>query len=182
MQLLGSPLAEAQVARLAARDDLLARLDRLLDRYVGVEAMALVEVDVLDLQAPERRIDLLGDLGGREPTVLRIVGHRAPDLRREDVRVARAPCEDLPPCALGCAAAIDVRRVEEVDAGLEGRVGARARLVERDAAGVGEPGAERDLGDLEGRRAELAVAHAHTLRLGRLSGPRAPSRTSGPCP
>jgi hypothetical protein len=125
--------------------------------------MALVEVDVVGLQPLQRRVDLLGDLRRRQAAVVLVVRHLTPDLRRQDVRVARAAREDLAPRALGRAAAVDVRRVEEVDADVEGGVRAGARLVERDAAGVGEPGAERDLRDLEIRGAELAVAHVHTV-------------------
>jgi hypothetical protein len=64
---------------------------------------------------------------------------------------------------LGGAAAVDVRGVDEVDADLEGLVdaGARGRVV--DAHSVGQPGAERDLGDLKVARAELPVAHAAFL-------------------
>jgi hypothetical protein len=61
--------------------------------------------------------------------------------------------EDLSPSRLGRAPAVDVGGVEEVDAGLEGRLGASARLLGLDAAGVGEPRPERDLGDLQIRAA-----------------------------
>ena len=59
------PFAEAQVPGLALGDDLLQRLDRLFDRHVGVEAMALIEIDVVGLQPLQRGIDLLGYLRGR---------------------------------------------------------------------------------------------------------------------
>ena len=52
LDLLGRPFAEAQVACLAIGDDLLQRLDRLLDGDVRIEAVGLVEVDVVGLQAP----------------------------------------------------------------------------------------------------------------------------------
>ncbi len=47
--------------------------------------------------------------------------------------------EDLTPGGLGRAAPVDVRGVEEVDAGVERRLGAGARLLELDPPGVGEP-------------------------------------------
>ncbi len=135
------------------------RLDRLLDRHVGIEAVRLVEVDVIGLQAGQRGVDLLGDLGGGEAAIVRVVGHLPPDLGGEDVAVARAAGEDLPPGGLGGAAAVDVGGVEEVDADLEGGVGAGAGLVGLDAAGVGQPRPEGDLRYLEVRTAELAITH-----------------------
>ena len=84
--LLRRPLREPEVASLARLDDLGQRLHRLLDRNVGIEAVALVEVDVVGLQAGERSVDLLVDLLAREPRVG--VRHLEEDLGREHVGVA----------------------------------------------------------------------------------------------
>jgi hypothetical protein len=111
--------------------------------------MGLVEVDVVGLQAGQRGVDLLADLGRGEAAIVRVVGHLAEHLGRQDVAVARPAGEDLPPGGLGGAAAVDVGGVEEVDAGLEGGVGAGAGLVGLDAARVGQPGSEGDLRYLE---------------------------------
>ena len=100
----------------------------------GVEPVRLVEVDVVGLQPRQRGVDLLGDLRRGEAPVVGVVGHLAPHLGREDVGVTRAAREDLAPRRLGCAAAVDVGGVEEVDSGLEGRIGTGASLLERDAA------------------------------------------------
>ncbi len=62
MDLLRGPLAEADVARLARLDHLGERPHGLLDGDVHVEAVALVEVDVVGLQPREREVDLLADL------------------------------------------------------------------------------------------------------------------------
>ena len=62
LDLLDGPLGEADLARLARLADLGERLHRLLDRRVGVGAVALVEVDVVGLQALQRFVDLLVDL------------------------------------------------------------------------------------------------------------------------
>jgi hypothetical protein len=45
----------------------LERLDRVLDRDVRVEAMRLVEVDVIGLQASQRGVDLPADLAADRP-------------------------------------------------------------------------------------------------------------------
>jgi 4-aminobutyrate aminotransferase-like enzyme len=61
------PLAEPDVARLPLPDDLRERLHRLLERRALVVAMGLVEVDVVDAQASQRRVDLLLDLARERP-------------------------------------------------------------------------------------------------------------------
>src|SRR4029079_13481543 len=117
--------------------------------------------------ALERRVDLLGDLIARQPAVVGVVGHLAPHLGREDVRVARAAAEDLAPGTLSGAAAVDVGGVEEVDARLECRIRTPARLLEADAARIREPRPEGDFRDLEVRRAQLAVAHLRSVGIRR---------------
>ena len=56
-------------------------------RDAVVVAVALVEVDVVGLQAFQRSVDLLEDLLARQAAVAR--AHREVDLRREHVAVAR---------------------------------------------------------------------------------------------
>src|SRR3712207_702606 len=123
--------------------------------------MALVEVDVVDLQAPQRGVDLLVDLTGRQAPV--VVGHREVDLRREDVARAVVAGQDLAPRLFRGAAAVHVRGVEEGDAGVERRSRARLRLLASDASGVRQPGAEADLRDLEVAVTQLPCAHGRTL-------------------
>src|SRR6266550_1157243 len=121
--------------------------------------MAFLEVDVVGAYPAERVVDLLEDLLPREPLVLTAVVHREEELRRKHVRVAGAAFVRPAEKGLGAAAAVDVRRVEEVDADLEGLVDAGPRGCVVDAEAVGQPGAERDLRDLEVAGAELAEAH-----------------------
>ena len=73
---------------LPARTTSLERRHRLLQRRLGVVAVALVEVDVVGLQPLQRGVDLLVDLRGRQPPVG--VGHREVDLRGEHVGGALA--------------------------------------------------------------------------------------------
>jgi hypothetical protein len=121
--------------------------------------VALVEVYVVGAQAPERGVDLLADLLSGEALVLAGVIHREVELRREEVRVARAAAQHVTEKRLGCAAPVDVGGVEEVDPHLEGLVDAGAGGVGSNADAVRQPGAEGDLGDTEIARAELSVAH-----------------------
>jgi hypothetical protein len=121
--------------------------------------MRLVEVDVVGPQASQRGVDLLADLGRRQATVGRVVRHLAPHLGRQHIGAARAAGKDPAPRRLGCAAAIHVGGVEEVDAGLERSVGAGAGLLQAHAAREGQPRAEGDLRDLQVRGAEPAVVH-----------------------
>ena len=85
LDLLDGPLAEADLAGLAGLDDLGERLHRLLDRRVRIRAVALVEVDVVGLQALQRGVDLLVDLLAGEAAVRLVVRHREEDLGGEDV-------------------------------------------------------------------------------------------------
>src|SRR6188472_3352810 len=93
-----------------------------------------------------------------EPAAVRV--HREEDLCGEDELLAPEVLEDLAPGGLGCADAVDVGGVEEVDAGVEGSAGAGLGLVLLHPAPVGEPGAEGDLRDLDVRVAEPAELHA----------------------
>ena len=62
----GRPFAEADIARLALAHDVAQRLHRLLQRRLGVVAVALIEIDMIDTQALQRRVDLLEDLRARQ--------------------------------------------------------------------------------------------------------------------
>ena len=69
--LVGGPLADADVERLALADDVGERLHRLLERRLGVVAVRLVEVDVVGLQPLQRAVDRLHDvLAGQAGVVL----------------------------------------------------------------------------------------------------------------
>ena len=60
--LLGGPLADADVERLALPDDVGERLHRLLERRLGVVPVRLVQVDVVGLQPAQRAVDRLHDV------------------------------------------------------------------------------------------------------------------------
>ena len=156
---LRRPLGDADVEHLALRDKVVERAQRLLERRVRVRAVALVEIDVVRAEPLQGSVALLHDVLPREPAVVGAVAHREVDLRGEEVVVARDSLERAAGDLLGGSAPIHVRRVEEVDAELEGPVDAGDRPFVLDGAPVGEPRAEGDLRDLDAEVAELAVAH-----------------------
>ena len=132
--------------------------------------MALVEVDVVGAQALQGSVDLLVDLCRREASVG--VGHLEVDLRREHVGGAVIARQHLAEQRLGRAPSVDVGGVDEVDALLEGCLDARLGLLALHSAGVGQPGAEADLRDIDAAGAKLAIVHAgHSTHCARSVSP-----------
>ena len=123
----------------------------------GPRAVHLVEVDVVDLQAAQRVLDLADDPAAR---VARLVGvlvvHVAVELGGQEdvVAAALAGLQRLADDLLGLAAGVDVGGVDDVDAGVEGAVDDRDRLV---VVGVA-PRAEHHRA--EGQRADLDAGAA----------------------
>ena len=70
-------------------------------------------------QAPQAVLDLPDDPAARVAALVRVVAHRAVDLRREHDVVAPAAGERLADDLLRLAARVDVGGVDEVDAGVE---------------------------------------------------------------
>jgi hypothetical protein len=119
--------------------------------------VALVQVDVVGAQTAQRGVELREDLLAGQATAA--VGHRPEELRGEDVRVAGAIGEHLAEEFLRLAARVHVRGVDEVDADLERLRDARFRSLAPDAAALGQPGAERELGHHQVARAEPPLLH-----------------------
>src|SRR5581483_2605913 len=93
---------------------------------------------------------------GEAPVGLR---HREEDLGGQDELLAPEVLEHLAPDGFRRAAPVDVGCVEEVDAGFEGCAGAGLGVLALHSGAIGEPGAERDLRDLDLGAAELAELH-----------------------
>ena len=155
----------ADVAHLALADEVVERGEGLLDRRQRVGRVQLVEVDPVGLQPAERSLDRQPDVASASPC--------APQAGSGDVRLAwpnfvasttssRRPRERLAQERLAEAvlAAVDVGRVDEVDAGVErgvhDRVGALLALG-RGARPAEVVAAEADGGDAEAGAAEGAV-------------------------
>jgi hypothetical protein len=92
--------------------------------------VGLVEIDHVRLEAPQARLDGALDVKAREARVVRARAHATAALGGEEDAVALPPrLEPAPDDLLGASDAlgppcerVDVRRVEEVDAPLEGAI------------------------------------------------------------
>src|SRR5204862_3852584 len=108
-------LGQPDVLHLPGPDELRQRADRLLDWRVRVDAVLVVQIDVVDSEPPQRRVDGLVDVPGRavdpaapvlEPTVSELGG---------DHTLVAAAGDRLADELLVRALAVDVGRVEEIE-------------------------------------------------------------------
>ena len=122
----------SDVAGLAALHNIVQRLHDLLHRRIRVEAVDLVEVHVVHVEALERMVDLRQDVLARGaaavgPPRAHVEMHLRgdDDLVTVESEVADEPSRDL----LARPHLIDVRRVEVVDAEVDGLLEERLRVV-----------------------------------------------------
>ena len=154
------------MAHLAGGDELGHRGHGLLDRGLEVDAVLVVEVDVVDAEALERRVarvpDVVAVAADAEP--LALLAADVAELRRDDDLVAASDdrTADEP---LVRQRAVHVGRVEERDAELESPVDGRDRLVVVSrAVELGHAhAAEPERGDGQSLCPECACVHASTL-------------------
>src|SRR4051794_25207439 len=141
----------------------LERRQRLLDVSVLARAMDLVEVDVVGVEAPQRVLDGLHDPAARGALMVDLVAHLAVELRGEDDVVAAA-FQCLADDLLVLTLRIDIRRVDEVDACVEGGVDDPDRLLVVGLAPRPEHHrAEAQGADLDAGPTEVAVLHTTNL-------------------
>jgi hypothetical protein len=136
-ELPGPHRRRADVERLARAHDVAQRLDGLFDRRVGIEAMDLIEVDIIRAEALQRGVDPLHDVLARQAAGVRPRPHRVEHLRGDHDLVAPGEFLDRPAeNFLAGARRINIGVVEEVDPALEGALDERARslLVEHPLA------------------------------------------------
>ena len=158
----GRGLGEPEVAHLAGSHQLGHRADGVLDRRGLVDPVLVVEVDVVDAEALQRRVaglpHVLRSAGDAEE--LAVLAAHVAELRREHDLVA--PARDGPTDeALVGEGAVHVRGVKESNAEVEGA------LDDGDRLGV------------VGRAVELAHAHAAESLLGDLERCWAGAESSG---
>jgi hypothetical protein len=157
----------ADVARLAGLDDVVERLERLLDRRAVVPAVDLVEVDVVHAQAAKAVVDLGHDRSAGQAAAVGALMHLAVDLGGDHHLVApgevgQRVAEDL----LAGAGRVDVGGVEEVDALLERAPDEPAALLGRQRPRVSSPGGlpeahapEADARDVQAGASKFDVIH-----------------------
>ena len=150
------------------------RADRFLDRRGGVEAMHLVQVDMVQLQPLQAGLDTLDDVAPRQAARIDAAGAGfAEDLGRHDHILARhlQVLQRLTGDDFRGAAGIDVRGVDEIDAGVE-RMADQAvgivlsqitDLAPQLALATEGHGAKAQLGNEQAGLAEWVVAHGKLL-------------------
>jgi len=161
-----------EIADLAGLDDVVQRLHRLLDRRVRIEAVDLVEIDVVGTEPGQRCVDLLHHGSPGEPSTAGSVAHRLEELRREhDVITTGVRLEGAAHDLLGAAVPVDVGGVPEGDAELdrlsEDRLPCLVAQGPRHPGTVAEAHApQSDPADLQPRRPELYLLHNAVLSFG----------------
>ena len=157
-----APFRRSPVQRLAGGDHVVHREHGLLDRRVRIGAVAEHEVDVIEAEARERRVDRLHQvLPVQRVLLVRPVVESPVELGRDDVR--RTPPAQLPERVahdrLRLSLRVDLGVVEEIHAGVVRGRHAFAGEVGVHLVAVGDPGSERKFAHLEPGGAEPAVLH-----------------------
>lgn len=117
----------------------------------------IVDVDAIDAEAPQARLDCPHHPMAREPAVSGTAADRIAELGGEDPVVAPV-LDRTPHDLLGAAVGIDVGRVDEVDALVAGSIddAARRRLVRLRAE---HHRAEAQRRDFQAATAETTIVH-----------------------
>src|SRR5581483_7759258 len=157
-----SRLRQAEETNLAGAHEIRHRADRLFDRDVRVDAVLVIEIDRVDLQALQRRVARLADVLRRsvDAEELALLAAHVPELRRDDDGVAAAAdrAADEP---LVRERTVHVGRVEKVDPEIDRAMDRRDRFLVV-AAGVElrhPHAAETDGGDPRSAGSECALFH-----------------------
>src|SRR4029077_20148950 len=171
----GRPVRNADVAHMAVLHHGVERTHRFLERRRWIEAVDLVQVDVIELQALQARLQSGDDVAARRAAHIRARAGRVEDLGRDDDVLARylQVAERLAGDLFGAAVGVDVGGVDEVDAGIERAADdalrflllklADLRLYAAVVAAAEGHGAEAELGDEQAGAAEGLVFHGGPL-------------------
>ncbi len=117
------PLRRTPVQRLAPLDDVVHGADSFLERRVGIRAMAIEQIHIVETETLERTVDRFDQVFAIERIVLiRTVVQPPVQLRRDKVAAAppAEPPERLAHELFGLAISIDFGVIEEIDAGVVG--------------------------------------------------------------
>src|SRR5664280_511261 len=111
----------ADVAHLPGLDHVVESFHRLFDRRLGVEAVDLVEVDVVGAQPGQRGVDLLHHRAARQALATRPIGHLPVQLGgQDDVFTPRVLLDRVAHDLLAAAVPVHVGGVPERDAEPQG--------------------------------------------------------------
>ena len=157
----------ADVAHLAGADQVGQGAQRLVDGRLGVGAVNLVEVDAVGAEPFQARLARVDDVQPGKADLVGAGPHAAAHLGR-DHHVAAAAGQRAAEDLLRIAGGVDVGRVEEVDAGIEGPPHERVRLLLAQCADHLPLGAERhrtqaELRDVDSCRGQSPVLHPTIL-------------------
>jgi hypothetical protein len=127
----------SDVANLSSLDHVVQRLKRLFDRRFVIEAMDLIEVDVIHAEPGQAGVDLDKDRLARQPGAIGARAHAAVNLGRDyhfvaPRKIPNRPAEDL----LAVAERVAIGGVEEIDAGFERLLDERSAFLFVEAPGV----------------------------------------------
>ena len=162
--LYGRPLRNAVIEDLPRRDHIRKDLHRLFDGRRRVEAVAEVQIEVIELHVLQRLIELFDDVLARKPPIVCAAPHREEYLRRDDELVSAVFFERLAQKTLRRAARIGVRAVEKIHARVECGVYRFERdLLRVRSRKIGHPASERDLAHLQTPFPQIAIVHSFSL-------------------
>jgi len=163
--LVGGPLADADVVRLALTNHVGKSLHRFLKGSLGVEAVRLIDVHVVGLESGQGAVDGFHDVLAAQARVVRTAWPRGPVDLGEDLEAFTAfTFENVAEDGFGLGVRVGVGRVERGDADVKCGLDARGSGFVLDLRTVREPVAEGEFGDLESGIAQIAIVdHAPTL-------------------
>ena len=150
VDLHGRPFGNAVIQHFARSDHIREHLHGLFDGRRRVEAVAEVEVHIVEPQIFQRFIELFDDVLARKPPVVRAGAHREEHFGRDDVLIPRVFAEASAQKALRLAARVGVGAVKKVDAEVKRRVHRLLGFLLRVAARkLRHPAAERNFAHFE---------------------------------
>ena len=161
---LGGVRRDPGVQRLALAHRGVERAHRLLERRLGVDAVGVEDVDVVEAHAPEALIEARQQVLARAPVPVGPGPHVVAGLAGDDQLVAvgaQVVAHDQPERALRgpVGRAVVVGEVEVRDPAVERAPDDRARGLERPVGAEVVPQPERDRGQLDAAAAAAAVGH-----------------------
>ena len=163
-------IGAADVADLPLPDQIGKGAERLFKRREAVEAVDLIEVDVVRVETQQTGFDSMENMKAGETYLIGARPHASEHFgRNHDVFALVA--EGLAEHRLRLARGIDIRRIEEVDARVEGVIDQRINVVLgqsadhlKDAAFAAKGhGAETEAGNEDSGVAELLIFHSPML-------------------